>query len=265
MARTIVSAMEEGGHYFLHAMPELDQAREIYEAAVPNRIRDFPANEREPCNIKVGKPLKPFKHKLKYDAESVFWLLLWWAIQACPAEDEEFPNHNEIHTAHWSTLTNVSSASDPRTHFVPRFPKNVLHPTYQLLERLLKQMAQQLDGYPERGKDPSRRKDEYVHETFQRLILEFLCQRHGEDFMTKEKSVDPRQPQKMVGMGGSLSGNPSKMTKPSNGSKPVDTPSSRELRPRLRKRTNSDRGANSSDEVQEGDDYKPAVNTCHAF
>ena len=90
-------------------------------------------------------------------------------------------------------------------------------------------MAAQLDGYPEKGEDPSRKKDEYVHEAFQRLILEFLCMCWDESFMTAEKSDKFRQPEKLAGMEGRLSSvYIEKESMASSSSRPVDTLPSRE-------------------------------------
>jgi len=73
-------------------MPELDQAHTVYQATVRGRLTDFPPNQWEWSKIDSQPP----KHKLRYDAELVFWLLLWWATHALPVEDAGFPNHKQI-------------------------------------------------------------------------------------------------------------------------------------------------------------------------
>jgi hypothetical protein len=90
IARAVVSGMQKRGHYRLKPMPKLNQENGVYDAykaAVPDRLEAFPPNEEEYYENESDIPHEPFIHKLQYDAESVYWLLLWWAIHACPAED----------------------------------------------------------------------------------------------------------------------------------------------------------------------------------
>ena len=123
--------------------------------------------------------LSPFRHKLQYDAESVFWLFLWWSLQIQPEDkkqDVPIPSHC------WSPL--VYQVDRRHENFVYGLPQNFLHPEYRPLETLLKQMTFQLQGDHDLCNDPSRQCDEYLHEVFQRLILEFLFQNINEQFMT---------------------------------------------------------------------------------
>jgi len=228
MARAVVSAVQKKGMYFLVPMPQLDQeGKEAYEAAVPDRLTAFPSNGLETSFIPSDKSLEPFKHKLKYDAESVFWLLLWWAIRAWPANDE-FPGHTKIDETIWSILTNGHGDRDPRgAHFINTIAVNFVHPAYKDLEVLLERMALQLRGYHEEGSDPSRKQDEYLHEAFQRLIFHFLFTHYRDRFMTAEKRPDPRQHERMVPMEGPLSAKQISKIRSSAASGPVDSASSR--------------------------------------
>ena len=55
-----------------------------YKALYPDRVTDFlPSEKPEESIIKVGVqnlPPEEFKHLLRYDAESVFWIILFWSI-----------------------------------------------------------------------------------------------------------------------------------------------------------------------------------------
>ena len=88
VARGVVSAGLKPGFYQLMPMPQFDQANEAdeayeaYKAAVPDRLDAFPETKPRTYTVAKDIPHEPFKHELQYDAESVFWLLLWWAIQA---------------------------------------------------------------------------------------------------------------------------------------------------------------------------------------
>jgi hypothetical protein len=203
-ARAVVSCKQRRGKYILEPMPQLDQengAYKAYDAAIPDRLRAFPPNKEERYEIPIDKEINPFKHKLQYDAESVFWLLLYWAIRACPVENTS-PASKKIAKRYWGPLTDTQDeAWDPREAFLGQnFPSGAVHPVYQPLELLLENMAQQLRGDHEQVPDDSRKKDDYLHEVFQRLILNFLFTHDGNLFMTEQKGPDPRKPVEEPGM-----------------------------------------------------------------
>jgi hypothetical protein len=67
-------------------MPELDSKLKTRYPA--GRVKAFSPGGKETIEIINRKSMPPnkFQHLLRYDAESTFWLLLWWCIQARPAE-----------------------------------------------------------------------------------------------------------------------------------------------------------------------------------
>jgi hypothetical protein len=142
MARVVRSAKQLRGKYTLPAMPHLSDGHDIYEKAVGNRLTLFPPNKPEPYTMADDKSLEPFIHKLRYDAESKFWLLVWWALQAQPEVNDETES-NHIPDSVWQMMTDEP---DRRGNFIPRFSRDAIHPYYQQLEPLLEQMAEQLDG-----------------------------------------------------------------------------------------------------------------------
>jgi hypothetical protein len=159
-------------------MPQLDAARALYHEYVGDRVQTFPKNEKESCDLGEDEPLSPFQHNLRYDAESVFWLLLWWSLQIKPEDDNEDPE-DIIKSPYWHGLTGEIDLRDEI--FITRFPRSILHRRYQPLEGLFKLMAGQLTG--DHGLLPSRQHDEYLHEAFQRLILEFMLKNYHEPFI----------------------------------------------------------------------------------
>jgi hypothetical protein len=107
IARDVVFGGQKRCLNTLRPMPKLDPengAYKAYKAAVPNRLEGFPPNENEYYKNEEDILHEPFIHKLQYDAESVFWLLLWWAIHACP-EKATSPAHEEINQSVWNILT----------------------------------------------------------------------------------------------------------------------------------------------------------------
>jgi hypothetical protein len=156
--------------------------------------------------------LKDYKHRLSYDAESILWLLLYWAIQIRPKRGNK---EDQIPGSLWVDLTSGDDKLDPRHRFVDRYPP-VCHPDYERLDTLLNSLFQQLSGYqeyvslPSEGykvvsKDPdatedTRKEDEYLHEAFQRTILAFIVENIEQPFMKAEISPIRRKKEKEVGV-----------------------------------------------------------------
>ncbi|PVF95863.1 hypothetical protein CPB86DRAFT_875329 [Serendipita vermifera] len=192
MARVVRSCGKiDGGARALYPMPQLEKGKDHYEMYLEDRLKMFPPNEYFLQRIDADITLEPFRHKLYYDAESVFWLLLYWCIQARPASR----NREEIlpRSSHWNNLTGGSGTDDTRGFFLETFPSNVCHPRYQALEGLLRSMADQLKGYPELTEDKVRNHQEYLHEAFQRLIFEFISANSHESFIVLKTSTVPRR------------------------------------------------------------------------
>ncbi|KIM21707.1 hypothetical protein M408DRAFT_333316 [Serendipita vermifera MAFF 305830] len=177
-----------------HPIPQLGDGHQAYRLFLPERLEKFPLNEREIVIVTPGKLPSPFRHKLRYDAESVFWSMLWWCIQAQPSGDSK---GNEIDSGHWMLLTN---ADDERNLITLAFPTKSLHPAYRQLETLLGDMAALLRGDYDFSKDSLRRQDEYLHEAFQRLIYRFLVDNYDQEFMNQEKNHLPRKVEKSLVM-----------------------------------------------------------------
>jgi hypothetical protein len=190
MAREVRSGKQGKWIYILKPMPQLSAGHDVYDRAIGDRLIAFPPNEKESEDSRGDdKILDPFIHQLRYDAESVFWLLLWWALQAQP--DGENPEGRLIDDTFWSILMR-GRGWDSRGGFIPNFYENLFHPFYKPLDPLFKRMAEQLNGHLDKSKDPSRRKDEYLHEALQRIILDFLFNNYEEPFMTTKKNPQSR-------------------------------------------------------------------------
>jgi len=110
-------------------------------------LREYP----EDCKI------EPFFHKPRYDAESVFWLLLYWAIQA------GYPKV-PIQRERWTDLTGGDKENDTRVTFISTQLPSVLHPAYKELEGLFARMAKQLHGEPFFDSYDGKKEGEYLDE-----------------------------------------------------------------------------------------------------
>jgi hypothetical protein len=166
-------------------------------------VKQFLDNEKE------GEPLieivngtlevKDFKHLLRYDAESVFWILLHWSILAQPAESKP---KSIIPSSPWQNLTGLE---DYRyRNFVNTLDEFPLHPEYLPMSKLLDNMRQHLKVDLKFAKDKVRRENpEYLHEVFQRLILNFMADPENLDFLELEKGVQDREKAPVISGGGS--------------------------------------------------------------
>ena len=174
------------GVFDLPPMPAV--TNELLERYPQARKESFPENEKERIEIPDdARAPPPFKHLLRYDAESVFWYLLWCCVQAKPANNS---SGNEISHLIWSALTDDDDGRD--AYFVKAFPRGFLHPAYRDLEPLLESMSLHLQGDISFANDEGRKEDEYLHEVFQRLILNFLSAKWTKDFMRIQKHKQPR-------------------------------------------------------------------------
>lgn len=191
MARAVRSAEIKSGYHFFPPMPELSGGALRYKECVEERLEVFKPNSFISKRETDLKPIDFFQHKLRYDAESVFWLLLWWSIQAKPLDDKA--TDSRIKQLHWNTFTGVD---DGRRIFIEDIDRGTCHPQYQPLERLLSSMAEQLKGDPDVLDDSDVRKhDEYLHEAFQRLIFDFIFEhlKAKSEFLVLKKNTQRRR------------------------------------------------------------------------
>jgi len=207
MARMARSNIYPRGSHDLPPMPAVcPELLAQHDHTLKARLEAFPENQEETIKIKRDSAMDPdtFRHQLRYDAESVFWCLLWWCIQAKPAgklPEEPIP-HNV-----WSILVGIS---DMRGSFIYNFPMGYLHSRHSKLATLLDGMCEHLQGDLSFSKDKERRENpEYIHEVFQRLILNLLIANCDEEFMDTRKEKEPRDVEK-TGMERAGSTQPSK-------------------------------------------------------
>jgi hypothetical protein len=155
--------------------------------AHPDRVKKFPSSETipfDPAMIADNKYHGGWRHELEHDAESVFWLLLYWAMVAQP---EKFPKE-KIHAGSWDDLNGNHESRERLIGSLPEYmsPK-LFHSFYEPLRPLIKDLAAILviDRYWLPASDlPDPRKDPYyITEAFQRLILDFIIKNRGKGFM----------------------------------------------------------------------------------
>jgi hypothetical protein len=163
------------------AFPGIPNSPDIYTKAHPDRVEKFPSSTEiliiHPHLIE-NTSHGDFRHELNHDAESVFWLLLYWAMVVQP--EGSFPKAR-IDAGSWG---NLNGDYESRQDFIRGGLSHITHPFYEPLRPLIKNLAAILvnDSHWLPASDP--RKDPfYITEAFQRLILNFIIDNRGEEFM----------------------------------------------------------------------------------
>ncbi|KAJ2922441.1 hypothetical protein H1R20_g14655, partial [Candolleomyces eurysporus] len=202
------------GYVWLDSIPECP---ERYAHQHPDRSQKFAVVPDKKLTVSPSSAkdrTHPWRHQLHHDAESIFWVVVYWAILAKPAKsdmamtpaqqnktttqlpappgpawtpvfppsersDEEF-----IPPSIWSALTENWESRD---ELLSTFRRRALHPSYQSLHPLIRELASYLTTDPywfgKYNPDDPRTDPEYIHECFQRLILQFVDNNFNKSFM----------------------------------------------------------------------------------
>jgi hypothetical protein len=177
----------------LFSVPGIPNSPVVYAKAHPDRIQQFPDQCDEfpqrkkllidPEELTIGNndQSQGWRHELEHDAESVFWLLLYWAMvvqpKNCPKEKINAASWDGLNKDHESRQRLIRSLTESTI-------SNLIHSFYNPLRPLIKDLAAILliDSHWLPASDP--RKDRlYITEAFQRLILQFIIKNRGEEFM----------------------------------------------------------------------------------
>ncbi len=165
--------------------PALPASPLPYTLKHPARTQKFKSENGVVLNPKTTKcQSTEWRHELEHDAESIFWLFLYWAIMVQPQRGEK----ELILPSLWTALVGNakernrlvrSLAQDPDDDF-----SDVTHSFFNPLLPLIEQLAAILvvDRHWLEKSD-ERNQPEYVNEAFQRLILQFILDNRGKDFM----------------------------------------------------------------------------------
>ncbi|KAG8946855.1 hypothetical protein FRC04_011402 [Tulasnella sp. 424] len=195
----IARAVELGAAYpfprggvFLSGMPPIPDS---YALNHPDREKKFPIGDKKALpGPSADSSGRPWRHELDHDAESVFWLLLYWSMVVQP----EGSPAESLEADAWAGLLGkprarhdliVSLAGTP-----PEDTEGIVHSVYQPLGPLLCKLAKVLpvDRFW-LDKNETRNDPEYIAEAFQRLILQFLLDNRNKDFMKCQVSGQPRE------------------------------------------------------------------------
>jgi len=171
-------------------VPLAPKSPECYTSAHSSRIGEFPETIKklvvDPDELMNEPQDNNWRHELNHDVESVFWLLLYWAMVVQP---EKGARGECLHSPSWGSMLKDHEDRDQLVKgLVLRpgdGPKNLTHSVYKPLWPLIRSLAAILvvDSHYLPDSDV-RKRPEYICEAFQRLILQFIVSNRDEDFMT---------------------------------------------------------------------------------
>jgi hypothetical protein len=167
------------------AIPGIPNNPDSYAKAHPDRVekfRNFPKERKiiVPWELNQSQDGR-WRHELEHDTESVFWLLLYWAMviqpEKCPKEKIDVGSFIPLNDDHKSRRRLLIALHNELSF-------NLTHSFYKPLQPLIKDLAAILviDSHWLPALDP-RKDPYYITEAFQRLILKFIIDNRGKEFM----------------------------------------------------------------------------------
>lgn len=164
----------------------LPPAGDIYARSHPDRMQKFSSGAdhhhiRRTANHKVETDRH---HHLWHEAESVFCLLFWWAVRAQPTTG----TGSSIPVVVWD-LFNNSASVERRTCTIAN---GAIDPAYKPLEDFLYDIGQLIQPDLQWAKEVPYKHPDFLHETIQRSIINFLVDNDHASFMDTPKSAGPR-------------------------------------------------------------------------
>jgi len=85
----------------LALVPPVPRSPEFYASVHLDRIAKFRIAEEQILR-NPERERSPWRHELEHDAESVFWLFLYWAIVVHPADSDGLPEEIDLGELGWS-------------------------------------------------------------------------------------------------------------------------------------------------------------------
>lgn len=158
----------------------------------PARANAFPASKDVPIFVekkvfeerkrdrKLGEPAPKWEHDLRHDAESIFLLLVYWAIHIMPEQKHKLPKELTIPSEIWSAIVTDRARS---RQLLFTLSDDDLHPQFEELESLLSVLGAQLMEDYEWAPERNMKDLVFVHEAMQRHIATFMIDHHNAAFM----------------------------------------------------------------------------------
>ena len=165
----------------LSEFPALPASPMLYTLRHPARTQKYKSENGVVLDSKKAKCYSTgWRHELEHDVESVFWLLLYWAIMVQPHGGTK----ESIRPNLWTGLVGNAKERTGLVNLLALGSSDVTHSFFNPLLPLIEQVAAFLvvDRHWLESSD-ERNQPEYVNEAFQQLILQFILDNCGQDFM----------------------------------------------------------------------------------
>jgi hypothetical protein len=171
-------------------VPSVPDSPNEYSLKHPTRINKFSTSKRRILDSEiVSSHSQQWRQELEHDVESVFWLLLYWAVVVQPKRlpKRKILPAEIIPSIVWGGITGNALY---RNNLVRSLAQGFLsqlgvtHSFFKPLLPLIESLATFL-VVDRHWLEPSdeRHEPEYLNEVFQRLILAFLLENRDEKFM----------------------------------------------------------------------------------
>ncbi|KAF9533042.1 hypothetical protein CPB83DRAFT_880209 [Crepidotus variabilis] len=173
----------------LEGMPSPPPA---YEHTFSHRVTKFPKSEDVCLRQNTQNGTLSWQHALRHDAESIYLLLVYWALHI---KSEGAPPDTFLPTL-WGAL--ISNDISQRQFLFDIQPQH-LHPEFKPLSSLFSLLGPQLESDCHWATDEIMRDDEFIHEALQRHIAAFMIENRYSKFMDIEIDIDQfRQPEQLM-------------------------------------------------------------------
>ena len=169
-------------------VPAIPDSPDEYSLKHPARTNKFSSSKKLILDPEtVSSRSHQWRHELEHDTESVFWLLLYWAmvVQPKPLSKKVIWPKEAIDSAAWAGITGDAEkrnalVSSLAHGFLSRVTHSFFNPLRPLIEGLAEFLVVDTHWLEQFDK---RNQLEYLTEAFQRLILAFILENRAKGFM----------------------------------------------------------------------------------
>jgi len=167
-------------------IPDLSQqALAAYGKNFPERLIRFKPSPRHIVTIKSHIDPSPLSHELRHDAESAFWLLLYWVFNAAAVDGPITVMPQGL----------MGSLAEVEVDIRPlEIRPHTLDPLYAPLSELVRQLGKALQSDLYWATEAPYTHPDFLHEVFQRRILNFIFDNRDAEFMKSLKADASRKP-----------------------------------------------------------------------
>uniref|UniRef100_A0A8H7Y1F4 Fungal-type protein kinase domain-containing protein n=1 Tax=Psilocybe cubensis TaxID=181762 RepID=A0A8H7Y1F4_PSICU len=178
----------------------LPQAPSMYKKLHPERTTRFDSEKLGLYILKEApgdlRSDRVWRHELYHEAESIFWIIVYWLLRANPEPGTELSKET-IPLPIWVSLLEsaysrniVIFSFQQSAKYCARNIHSKLLPVLELVKTLAWAVYPGPYFLPD---DNPRTQPDYLHEVFQRAILDFILTNKNEEFMNLEINVlNPR-------------------------------------------------------------------------